>query len=115
MEQQYAYGEMPVTGDGCIMGSKEMASSEVGENRAKKPKTGGRQKGTPNKLNADVKAMLLGALNQVGGQQYLAEQAKSSPAAFLSLIGKVLPLQITGEDGGPVKVQEVRIKFVDPE
>jgi hypothetical protein len=35
------------------------------------PKTGGRRKGTPNQLNADVKAMILGALHDAGGQQYL--------------------------------------------
>ena len=35
------------------------------------PKTGGRRKGTPNKLNADVKAMILAALAAKGGQKYL--------------------------------------------
>lgn len=32
------------------------------------PKTGGRQKGTPNKINADLKAMILGALDEAGGE-----------------------------------------------
>jgi len=36
------------------------------------PKTGGRQKGTPNKLNADVKAMILAALAAKGGQSAAA-------------------------------------------
>lgn len=35
------------------------------------PKTGGRQKGTPNKLTADVKAMILEALDKAGGVKYL--------------------------------------------
>lgn len=35
------------------------------------PKTGGRQKGVPNKLTADVKAMVLDALSQAGGVKYL--------------------------------------------
>lgn len=64
------------------------------------PKTGGRLKGTPNKLTADLKSMILGALSEVGGQKYLAEQAEKNPAAFMTLIGKVLPLQVTGEGGG---------------
>ena len=38
-------------------------------------KTGGRQKGTPNKLTADVKAMILGALDKAGGEKYLLTQA----------------------------------------
>jgi hypothetical protein len=57
-------------------------------------KTGGRRKGTPNKLNADVKAMILGALHDAGGQQYLTQQARENPTAFLTLLGKVLPATI---------------------
>jgi hypothetical protein len=41
-------------------------------------KTGGRRKGTPNKLNADVKAMILAALHSAGGQRYLVRQAKET-------------------------------------
>ena len=66
-------------------------------------KTGGRRKGTPNKLNADVKAMILGALDDAGGQEYLAKQAKENPTAFLTLVGKILPLQVTGQNGGPLE------------
>jgi hypothetical protein len=58
------------------------------------PKTGGRRKGTPNQLNADVKAMILGALHDAGGQQYLTQQARENPTAFLTLLGKVLPTTI---------------------
>ena len=50
----------------------------------------------PNKINADLRAMILGALSDAGGRDYLAKQAEASPAAFLTLIGKVLPTQVTG-------------------
>jgi hypothetical protein len=70
-------------------------------------KTGGRRKGTPNKLNADIKAMILGALNEAGGQKYLARQAKENPSAFLTLLGKILPMQVTGKDGGPIQHQGI--------
>jgi hypothetical protein len=66
-------------------------------------KTGGRRKGTPNKLNADVKAMILGALNAAGGQKYLVAQAAKNPVAFLTLVGKILPLQVTGKGRRPVR------------
>lgn len=66
-------------------------------------KTGGRQKGTPNKLNAAIKDMIIQALDEAGGVDYLTKQATESPAAFLTLVGKVLPLQLTGEDGGPIQ------------
>ena len=64
----------------------------------------GRPKGVPNKINGDLKAMILGALDGAGGQDYLQRQAELNPGAFLTLIGKVLPMQITGEGGGPVFV-----------
>ena len=38
-------------------------------------KTGGRQAGTPNKLSADVRAMVLAALDRAGGEDYLVQQA----------------------------------------
>lgn len=55
---------------------------------------GGRVKGTPNKFTKELKNMILGALEDVGGQAYLAEQAKKNPTAFMALIGKVLPKDI---------------------
>jgi hypothetical protein len=72
----------------------------------------GRVKGVPNKVTKAVKEMVLAALDKAGGEDYLVEQAQKNPTAFLTLVGKVLPLQLTGEDGGPVKVS--RIELVAP-
>jgi len=69
---------------------------------------GGRQKGTPNKVTGELKDMILTALGNVGGVEYLERQAESSPTAFLSLVGKVLPMQVTGDGGGPVVVEITR-------
>ena len=72
---------------------------------AKGKKTGGGSRaGKPNKLTGQVKEMILEALDQAGGVAYLAEQATENPAAFLSLVGKVLPLQVTGDKENPVAV-----------
>lgn len=60
---------------------------------------GGRPKGTPNKVTADLKTMILEALEQKGGVRYLAEQADENPTAFLTLVGKVLPMTIGGDQG----------------
>jgi hypothetical protein len=65
-------------------------------------KTGGRRKGSPNRLTADLKDMILGALNAQGGQRYLEEQAKENPVAFLTLIGKVLPMTLQGNPDQPI-------------
>ena len=59
-------------------------------------KTGGRQRGVPNKMTADIRAMILGALNQAGGQKYLLEQCRENPTAFMALLGKILPTQLEG-------------------
>lgn len=59
-------------------------------------KTGGRTKGTPNKTTKALKDMILGALEDVGGQKYLNQQAKENPVAFMTLLGKVVPSEIKG-------------------
>ena len=51
--------------------------------------------------------MIVDALNDVGGVKYLADVAGSHPAAFLSLIGKVMPVQISGPNGGPIGIANV--------
>ena len=78
----------------------------MGEFRPSKPgeRRGGRQKGTQNKATTDIKEMVLGALQDVGGRAYLAARAIDSPGPFLTLVGKVLPLQLTGENGAPIAV-----------
>jgi hypothetical protein len=77
----------------------------------KKPRPGdgtpgpGRKKGVPNKVTGQLKEMILKALDDAGGAAYLLEQAKGNPNAFLTLVGKVLPMTIAGDpDGAPVQV-----------
>jgi hypothetical protein len=48
--------------------------------------------------------MILGALADVGGRDYLAAQAETNPSAFLSLLGKLLPTEVTGRHAGPIEV-----------
>jgi hypothetical protein len=71
---------------------------------AKGQKTGGRKKGTPNKVNADIKGMVLEALHAKGGAQYLIDQAELNPVAFMGLVGKVLPMTVTSDPDSPVKI-----------
>ena len=91
-------------------------TAEVVPARAKRPQPpGGSRKGIPNRATADLKAMILGALDKAGGVEYLtrcANDPKLGPA-FLSLVGKVLPLSITGSGDGPLRVVIER-RIVDP-
>lgn len=70
---------------------------------AKGKKTGGRRKGSTNKLTGELKDLILQALAGAGGVEYLKQRAVDSPAAFLSLVGRVLPLQVGGANGEPLK------------
>lgn len=62
----------------------------------------GRRKNVPNKVTGELKDMILGALEGAGGVSYLQARALDSPGPFLALVGKVLPLQVTGGDGKPL-------------
>lgn len=57
----------------------------------------GRPKGVPNKINKALKEMILEALDNAGGSEYLLEQAEKNPTAFLTLIGKVLPMEMKAD------------------
>ena len=48
--------------------------------------------------------MVVGALCAAGGEEYLLRQAEANPVAFMGLIGRVLPLQVTGENGGALVI-----------
>lgn len=78
------------------------------------PKTGGRQKGTPNKLNADIKGMIIEALSNKGGARYLERQADENPAAFMTLLGKVLPTTLASDPDNPPSLV-ARIELVAPD
>ena len=65
---------------------------------------GGRKKGTPNKVNALLKDQILQALDELGGVAYLVKLAKENPTAFSTLLGRILPTQVTGPDDGPVQI-----------
>lgn len=64
----------------------------------------GRPKGAPNKNTAELKAMILEALDKAGGVDYLLKCAKNTrtQGAFLALIGKVLPMTVAGDPDAPL-------------
>ena len=74
-----------------------------------KQKGKGRPKGVPNKTTAKIKDMIVQALDNKGGVKYLMQQAEDNPVAFMGLVAKVLPMQITGEDGGAIRVAKISL------
>jgi hypothetical protein len=68
----------------------------------------GRPKGLQNKTTILLKDALLQAATEAGGKAglvgYLKTQAIKNPGFFMQQLGKILPLQVTGADGGPVMI-----------
>ena len=89
------------------MKNNQNKSVPRGKNGGKRPGAG-RKPGVPNKVTALLKDAILEAATLAGGKSglvgYLQKQAALTPASFLSLLGKVLPMQIegTGKDGAIV-------------
>lgn len=72
----------------------------------------GRKKGVPNKLTMSLKEATLLAAERAGGKEglvgYLLRQAnKRNPAPFMALLTKILPMQVTGKDGGPIQTVDI--------
>jgi hypothetical protein len=81
--------------------------SKPGERR------GGRKRGKPNRITADLKAAILGALDENGGQAYLSRVAAEDPKTFCALLARVLPMTVAGDTAKPI-IHEVRYTVVDP-
>ena len=88
------------------------AAAKVAKSGRKPPAVRGNRKGVPNKNTAAIKDMILTALSNAGGAEYLERRANDprTASAFLGLVGKVLPMQVTGENGDPIGLS-LTVKF----
>ena len=80
-------------------------------------KTGGRQKGTPNKASAAIREAMLAVFEALqaragGNNAHMLKWAEANSTDFYKLASKLLPLQITGEDSAPILT---RIELVAPD
>lgn len=96
-----------------------MTFSKIVASAARKPPNAGkgREKGVPNKTTALLKDAILQAAGQAGGKDglvgYLRQRAIDTPGPFLALVGKVLPMQVTGEDGGALQITIKQFRLGD--
>jgi hypothetical protein len=68
------------------------------------PKSGGRQKGSLNKIKLEVKQAIAAAFEEAGGTAYLLSIAKEDPRTFCALLGKLVPTTVGGDpDGTPIQ------------
>lgn len=92
-----------------------------------KPKLGldrsktGRAKGTPNKTTALLKDAILKAAEKAGGGKnglvtYLEKQANDNPGPFMALLGKILPMQVSGDPENPMEmIHKIQREVIDPQ
>jgi hypothetical protein len=87
----------------------------------KPPNAGkGRVKGVPNRTTALLKDAILMAAEGAGGKDgligYLKTQASKNPGPFMALLGKVLPMQVSGDPDNPSALSHtVQVVFVEAE
>src|SRR5262245_25775259 len=98
-----------------------MANKQTGKNEIGKGKAGpGRPKGSPNKTTALLKEAILTAAEMHGNDGegkdglicYCQHLAASEPKAFAALLGRVLPLQLSGGDEPIEHEHTVTIRYV---
>ncbi|MDE2101723.1 MAG: hypothetical protein KGL39_31040 [Patescibacteria group bacterium] len=82
------------------------AASTVGTDRPKRPKTGGRVKGTPNKVTSAAKEAFSLAFTGMGGVHELTEWGKTNRTEFYKLFARLIPVeqQHSGPDGSPIPI-----------
>lgn len=100
----HLFGEHP---EGLAM----TTPSTVFKKGEKRPNQGKRG---PNKVTAELKDMIRQALDGAGGVDYLVERANDprTASAFLSLVGKVLPMTVAGDKNNPIAFTVIERRIV---
>jgi len=77
----------------------------------------GRAKGSLNKTTKAAKEAIAYAAEQLGGADRMVEWVQSDPANekifWGTIYPKLLPLQLTGENGGAIKIDHIERIIVD--
>ena len=66
----------------------------------------GRKPGSPNKLTRNMREIIMVAFTKAGGCDYLVRQSKEEPKAFMALLGRVVPQEVSVHLGGGIDLGE---------
>lgn len=65
------------------------------------PKTGGRQKGSVNKLTKTFKQAVLTAYEGIGGDQNFTEWARNNQTEYYKIASKLIPTEVSTDPDNP--------------
>lgn len=78
----------------------------------------GRPKGSKNVVTRQMKEAVLAAFEALGGDKFITKLGRSKESAnrraVLNMFGKMIPIEVTGPDGGPLKTESV-VNFYLPD
>jgi hypothetical protein len=78
----------------------------------------GRPKGSPNKTTQAAKDAIATAASELGGAERMVKWVKEDPlnerVFWGTIYPKLLPLQVSGEGGGPLQFERIERRIVDP-
>lgn len=77
-------------------------------------KVGGRVAGVPNKVTGIAKDNITAVFIRLGGTAAMAKWAEENQTEFYRIYSRLIPTEVTGEGGGPVKF-EVLAPWLKPE
>jgi hypothetical protein len=84
---------------------------------SRRPKTGGRKKGVPNKTTQAAKDAIADAAKGLGGAKRLVAWAKEDPrnerVFWGTIYPKLIPVTLAGDASNPIGMS-MRVEFVNP-
>ena len=83
-----------------------------GRKRERKMPGSGRKPGSKNKDTETIRIAVMRSFEAVGGWKYLEEMARAQPTAYMTLLGKILPHELSS--AGSLR-HEVVLRWMTPE
>jgi len=89
--------------------TKSDAPAKKSGRRPGTKKTGGRKKGTPNKISATVKDNVIQVFEQLGSVKGMVNWAKKNQTEFYRIYAKMLPVEVANAEGKALKLTFERV------
>lgn len=73
----------------------------------------GRKKGQKNGFTMDLRRVILESLHLLNGPEYLVQQGRDNPVAYLNLLAKLMPVSVIGDSTNPIQVEHTHTMRLD--